>query len=86
MVTIGEDGYTEDDILVHNAHDPKPYLHRMLIEMEPPEYPVALGIIRQVKADGYEKLLEQQIEDVKETSSITNMDELLNSGNTWTIE
>lgn len=86
VVTIGEEGYSEDDVLIHNAHDPKPFMHWMLIAMQPPEFPVALGIIRQVKGDGYEALLEEQIEAVQETSSIKSMDDLLNSGNTWTIE
>lgn len=86
VVTIGEDGYTENDILVHDAHNPKPYLHWMLIGMQPPEYPVALGIIRQVEGASYEDQLEEQIEEVQETSDIKSMDDLLNSGNTWTIE
>ena len=30
VVTVGEDGYTEDDILVHDAHTQDTTLHSML--------------------------------------------------------
>jgi len=49
VVTIGEDGYSEEDILVHNAKETNTALHRMLIEMKHPEFPVALGVIRAVE-------------------------------------
>ena len=47
-VTIGENGITEDDILIHNAKEPDPTLHSMLARMRPPYFPAALGIIRAV--------------------------------------
>jgi len=87
VVTIGEDGYTEADILVHNAHEDTPYLHLALINMSLADgYPVAFGIIRQVESPSYEKLLEKQIEDVKSKSRIKNVDDLLKSGSTWVVE
>jgi 2-oxoglutarate ferredoxin oxidoreductase subunit beta len=49
-------------------------------------FPVAFGIIRQVKAPVYDQLMEQQISELKEKSKIKNMDDLLNSGSTWVIE
>ncbi|MDR0364450.1 MAG: 2-oxoacid:ferredoxin oxidoreductase subunit beta [Bacteroidales bacterium] len=86
-VTIGEDGYTMDDILVHNAKTQNPFIHMMLIGMSYPEYPVAFGIIRAVEtSDNYASKLERQMNDVKAKSKIHTMDELLNSGDTWTVE
>ncbi|NPA45267.1 MAG: 2-oxoacid:ferredoxin oxidoreductase subunit beta [Chlorobi bacterium] len=87
VVTIGEDGITKDDILVHDAHEKNPYLHLALINMSLADgFPVAFGVIRQVEAPTYEKLLEKQIEEVKAKSKITCMDDLLNSGSTWVVE
>ena len=85
VVTIGENGITEDDILIHNAHDPEDTTHYMLARMSLPEYPVAMGVIRAVKTPVYESMLYDQIERKKETSRIKNVNELLRSGNTFEI-
>ncbi|MFA8433749.1 MAG: 2-oxoacid:ferredoxin oxidoreductase subunit beta [Marinifilaceae bacterium] len=86
VVTIGEHGITEDDLLIHDAHEPSPHMHWMLSNMSYPEYPVALGVIRDVKAPSYEEKMMTQIEAVQERSSIKCMDDLLNSGDTWEVE
>jgi len=86
VATIGENGITEDDILVHNAHDPDPTLHMALVNMRSPDFPVALGVIRDVDAPTYEERIENQIKEVKAKSKIKSMDDLMNSGNTWIVE
>jgi 2-oxoglutarate ferredoxin oxidoreductase subunit beta len=58
----------------------------MLANMRYPEYPVALGIIRSVPGPTYDKLVEEQIEAIKEKSPIKCMDDLLLSGSTWNVE
>jgi 2-oxoglutarate ferredoxin oxidoreductase subunit beta len=85
-VTLGENGITEKDILVHNMETPNPGVHMMLVNMKFPELPVALGVIRSVKDSTYEHNVCDQIERSKEHPSCRNMDELLHSGATWTIE
>lgn len=83
VVTIGENGITEDDILVHDAHDPDDTTHYMLVRMTLPDYPVATGVIRSCHChESYDTLLQQQVEAAKEKSHIKNMDQLLNSGDT----
>ncbi len=57
VVTIGKDGITEKDILVHNAHDGEDTTHYMLSRMTLPDFPVALGVIRAVKSTVYESLM-----------------------------
>jgi 2-oxoglutarate ferredoxin oxidoreductase subunit beta len=42
VVTIGENGITEDDILVHDAHSESVGIHMMLADMKYPDFPVAL--------------------------------------------
>jgi 2-oxoglutarate ferredoxin oxidoreductase subunit beta len=85
VVTIGEDGYTMDDILVHDAHAEDPTMAFLLARMSLPEYPVAMGVIRAYKTVVYDQALEQQIADVKAKSKIKNMTDLVNSGNTFEL-
>jgi 2-oxoglutarate ferredoxin oxidoreductase subunit beta len=86
VVTIGENGITEDDILVHDQYDPDPGIQLMLAKMWPPEMPVALGVIRSAKFSTYDDLLEDQIQAAKASSPIKNVDALLNSGETFTVK
>lgn len=85
VVKIGEDGITEKDILVHKENENNPGIHMMLANMRWPNYPVALGVIRNVTAPTYDVAMASQIQKVKETSKIKNMDDLLMSGNTWEV-
>ncbi|MEG2336715.1 MAG: 2-oxoacid:ferredoxin oxidoreductase subunit beta, partial [Bacteroidales bacterium] len=85
VVTIGENGITENDILVHDQFSQDPGIHLMLAKMALPEFPVALGVIRSAKSTTYNQLLEDQIEGAKKTSKIQCVDDLLNSGDTWEI-
>ena len=59
-VTLGEDGYTIDDILVHDAHERDNTLHMMLAMMRD-EMPLALGIIRDVEAPVYDESVHRQL-------------------------
>lgn len=85
-VTIGENGITEKDILVHNAQNPDPGIHMMLINMKSPEMPVALGVIRAVKDSTYDINVQNQVAEVQSKATIHSVDELLQSGSTWVVE
>ncbi len=83
VVTIGKDGVTEDDILTHDSTSDNLGLQTMLAEMKGPDFPVALGVIRNIPKATYEGLVAKQVEDVTGKAKIHCMDELLNSGSTW---
>ena len=85
VVKIGENGVTEDDILVHDAMEVDPTLHLALINMALPDFPVAFGVVRAVPAPVYDVEMEAQIKEVQQTRKLTCVDELLNSGNTWEV-
>jgi 2-oxoglutarate ferredoxin oxidoreductase subunit beta len=85
VVTIGENGATLDDILVHDMYNPSPGVHLMLAKIFPPEFPIALGVIRAAVSPTYDQLLEEQIAQAKETAKVKSVDDLLNSGDTWKI-
>lgn len=86
VVKLGENGITEKDLLVHDAHESNPGIHYMLANMRYPDYPMALGIIRSVQGETYEKAVVNQIEEIRKTSRIKSMDDLLYSGSTWKVE
>lgn len=85
VVEIGKDGYTIDDILVHDAEEVDPTLHLALINMQLPDFPVAFGVIRNVDALVYDQEMVKQIDEVQQKRKVTCVDELLNSGNTWEV-
>jgi 2-oxoglutarate ferredoxin oxidoreductase subunit beta len=84
-VTIGENGITEADILVHDAQNPDPILHQMLVGLTPPEFPVVLGVIRAVEAETYDQKFHRQIEQIQATSNKKSVQDLLYSGNVWKV-
>ncbi|MGE4587900.1 MAG: thiamine pyrophosphate-dependent enzyme, partial [Mangrovibacterium sp.] len=86
VVTIGEDGYSLDKILVHDAGNPDPLLHMALINMALPDFPVAMGVIRKVEAPVYDCEMVCQIETVQSDRKFSCVEELLHSGNTWEVK
>ena len=85
-VTVGEGGYTIDDILTHDAHSDNMGIHMMLAEMKGPDMPVALGVIRDVKDVTYDDGVRDQVKDVMKNSKIHCVDDLLRSGSTWEVK
>ena len=85
-VHIGEGGFTEEDILVHDAHNDNIGLHMALADMKGPDYPVALGVIRDVRDITYDDGVRDQVKEVMAKSKIHCVDDLLRSGSTWEVE
>ncbi len=86
VVTIGENGITEESLLVHDAYEVETTLHLMLIRMALPEFPVALGVIREVATSVYEDVLVAQIEQAQEKSKYKNLDDFFASGEVWEVK
>ena len=86
VVKIGENGITEKDLLVHNSKEDNFGIHSMLVDMKGPDFPVALGVIRDVADKTYDDSIYEQMDEVKAKAKIHSMDELLHSGATWTVE
>jgi 2-oxoglutarate ferredoxin oxidoreductase subunit beta len=86
VVKKNKNGVTEKDILVHNAHEKDPSMHMQLAAMKAPDFPVAFGVIRAVEDDTYDDKLHRQTAQVVSARTITNMSELLHSGETWRVE
>jgi 2-oxoglutarate ferredoxin oxidoreductase subunit beta len=86
VVKPGENGITEKDILIHDAQESNPGIQYMLANMKYPEYPVALGVIRSVAGPTYDIAIEDQINEIRSSSRIKCMDDLLNSGSVWEVK
>lgn len=87
VVEIGKDGYTIDDILVHDSHNPDDTLQLKLAMMDTQEgFPVALGVIRDVEAPTYDEAVNTQIEEVKAKKPYHNFTELLETNDIWEVK
>lgn len=85
VVTIGKSGIKLEDILIHDQYQSDPGIHLMLAKMGPPQFPVALGVIRSARFTTYDDQVEEQIRLGKASAKIRNVDELLNSGDVFEI-
>jgi len=85
VITIGENGHTEDDVLTHDAHMDEPFIHLMLANMVGPDFPVAFGVIREVKENSYDMNVANQVAEVQANTKFSSMDDVLASGSTWTV-
>ncbi|MDP6343099.1 MAG: 2-oxoacid:ferredoxin oxidoreductase subunit beta [Alphaproteobacteria bacterium] len=83
VVEIGKDGVTEADLLVHDEGDR--ILAGLLAEMRGPDYPVAIGVLFCEETQSYDTAVYQQVAQVREHASITDLNELLRGGATWTV-
>ncbi len=86
IVTIGENGVTEDDILVHDAHAKDDTLAHFLSRFVFPEQPVPIGIFRDVEKKTYDDAIEEQLESVTEKKGKETMEQLVHSGDTWEVK
>ena len=88
VATLGENGVTEDDILVHD--ETNRVLAGMLAAMEPPTLPVAIGVIYCDPEPAYDVQVAEQMAaavDGPWPGPVRgDVDAMLRSGHTWTVE
>jgi 2-oxoglutarate ferredoxin oxidoreductase subunit beta len=85
VVTIGENGISEDDILRHDESKPDTYLAHMLSRLDYPDFPVPVGVLRSVLKPTYDTLLEEQHQTALSRYGEGDLDELFNRGETWEV-
>jgi len=85
-VTVGENGVTEADLVVHDEAADHSGLAFFLSQFDAPKLPVPLGVFRAVSAPAYEDMNNQLHADAKARRGRGNLAGLFNSGDTWTIE
>jgi 2-oxoglutarate ferredoxin oxidoreductase subunit beta len=82
-VTVGENGITESDVLVHDETNRS--LAFLLGGLAPPEFPVALGVLYCDPAPTYDGGVAEQIEQAVKSRGQGDIDKLLTSGHTWRV-
>jgi 2-oxoglutarate ferredoxin oxidoreductase subunit beta len=86
IVTIGENGITENDLLVHDIYLHDPSVAFMLARMEQPDFPQPVGIFRAIERATYEDMMGDQIQAAVAKSGPGSLEKLINSGETWVVE
>ena len=85
-VEIGKDGYTIDDVLVHDAHCQSNFLHQQLAMMDGHDLPLAIGVIRDVEAPVYNEEVEKQVAEVQAKKGFTCLRDMILAGDTWEVK
>ncbi len=85
-VKVGDDGYTMDDVLVHDAHCKSNFLHQQLAMMDGSELPVAIGVIRDVDMPTYNDSVDQQVAEVRAKKGFTCLRDMILAGETWEVK
>lgn len=86
-VKVGENGYTIDDVLVHDAHCRTNFLHQQLAMMDGQELPLAIGVIRDVEAASYETEVANQVAEVRARKNYADLREMILANNeTWEVK
>jgi 2-oxoglutarate ferredoxin oxidoreductase subunit beta len=77
---------SEADVLVHNVQSASPALAALLAELEPPQFPTALGIFRSIERPTYNQLLIDQIQQAISKRGRGDLKSLLSAGTTWQVD
>ena len=85
-VEIGKDGYTMDDVLVHDAHTPTNFLHQQLAMMDGTDLPLAIGVIRDVDSLTYNDEVDRQVETVRAAHGFDSLRSMILAGETWQVK
>lgn len=85
-VEIGKDGYTIDDVLVHDSHTPSNFLHQQLAMMDGTDLPLAIGVIRDVESITYNDGVWNQMHEVQAAHGFDSLRSMILAGDTWTVE
>ena len=85
VVTIGQNGITEKDILVHDEQAREPTLAYFLSRFRHPEFPEPIGVFRDINRPVYDEELNKQINDAKAKNKLT-LNDLINEGEVWEVK
>jgi 2-oxoglutarate ferredoxin oxidoreductase subunit beta len=84
IVTIGEDGVSLDDILVHDETNIT--IAQLLSRIHSPDFPEPFGVIFCNPAHAFVEDVYSQRIAVRETKGPSDVNSILRGGHTWTVE
>lgn len=83
VVTLGGD-IGEKDLLVHDETAPPAYAF-LLAQLEPPDFPTPIGVLRKVEAPTFDESVREQVRRVTEKKGPGDLARLMASGETWVV-
>jgi len=85
IATLGENGVTEADLVMHDERSAHGGLAFLLAQLGAPDFPVPVGVFRDVAVAPYEELSAHVHADALAGKGKGDLAKLLNSGETWTV-
>ena len=79
------DGFGPEDCLVWDETRTNPAIAFMIAQMGPPDFPTPIGVLRRVDLPSFDAGVVGQIEREKERKGEGSLEQLLRSGDTWTV-
>jgi 2-oxoglutarate ferredoxin oxidoreductase subunit beta len=58
----------------------------MIASLEPPEFPVPIGVVRRTDVPTFDALVRAQVDDVVEQRGRGDLHALVHSGDVWEVE
>jgi hypothetical protein len=83
IVDLDKD-FNEKDLLMHDQYCEDSALANLLSGFDYPDFPVPMGIFRQVENSTYGEKIEEQIKSQIEKKGIGNLEKLLRGNHAWT--
>jgi 2-oxoglutarate ferredoxin oxidoreductase subunit beta len=87
IVDLTKGEYSVNDLWIHDEFDKNParsFIMSQFIEL--PDFPTPLGVFTQIQKSTYDGDVELQIADVTAKKGVGDLQKVLHSGNTWTVE
>lgn len=79
-----DEGVNEKELLIHDQFCEDSTLANLLSGFDYPDFPVPMGIIRQVESPTYGEKIEEQIKSQIEKKGVGNLEKLLRGNHAWT--
>jgi 2-oxoglutarate ferredoxin oxidoreductase subunit beta len=83
VVQLGN-GVSEKDLIVHDERGPTGYM-AMLTEMQPPHFPMPVGVLRRIDAPTLDGKVREQISQVSSERGPGDLHQAIYSSNTWQV-
>ena len=74
------------DLLIHSPRQLGSTYAEFLARMAPPRFPIPMGVFRAVERPTYDRLVNDQVEAAMAAQGPGDLEQLWNSGDTWTVE
>jgi 2-oxoglutarate ferredoxin oxidoreductase subunit beta len=87
IVALADDAVPSDEgVAIHSERHQSPAYAFALASLQRPDFPLPVGVFRSVEQASYEDLLDRQVRSAVASRGAGDLESLLHSGDTWTVE